>query len=379
MFSILINSMIKNGKIFYELCLIPTERCNLNCTYCLVNKTAGHSMSFDTAREQIDRMMHERGDFAGYEVSFMGGEPFLAFPLIKKVVEYCHETYGRKAIRFSTVTNGTLVHREIQQWLVDHRDCFFPTVSVDGEKATHDAHRCGSFDRIDLDFFASYEAPVANMVVSPLSLSALEENVKFLESRGFYVKTFLEEGTGWRNEHLPLFADSLMRLITYYLEKPEAMPTTMLSNSLYLLMDEDKPMACEKEAYSYAVDTFGNRYDCHRCMPFEQNPDLPIPAKYINNLGRVKYINDACRYCFISYMCNACPASNAARIERPELADVYCRQRKVLYRAQAYFYLMALDSGKNHRFINRMSGNKLRKTVEAAKIILQTIDSAHSF
>lgn len=351
----------------------------MNCIYCLVDKTSARNMDFATAREQIDRMMHENGDFAGYEVSFMGGEPFLAFPLIKEIVEYCHATYGRKAIRFSTVTNGTLVHGDIQQWLVDHRDCFYPTLSIDGEKATHDAQRCGSFDRIDLGFFASYEAPIANMVVTPRSLPVLVENVKFLESRGFYVKTFLEEGSGWKNEHLPLLADSLMRLITHYLETPEAMPTTILANSLYLLMDEDKPEACEMEAYSYAVDTFGNRYDCHRCMPFEQNTDLPIPEEYIHNLGAPKHINGACRDCFISYMCNACPASNAVRIGRPELADVYCRQRKVLYRAQAYFYLMALDSDKNHRFITRMSGNKLRKTVAAAKKILQTIDSAHSF
>lgn len=105
----------------YELTLIPTERCNINCTYCLVDKSAGKSMSFETAKCEIDKMMAVPKQFAKYIVSFMGGEPFLAFDLIRQVVDYVKTYYLEKPIYFTIVTNGTLVNDEVKRWIVDKK------------------------------------------------------------------------------------------------------------------------------------------------------------------------------------------------------------------------------------------------------------------
>ena len=50
-------------------------------------------------------------------VTFMGGEPFLAFRLIKQIVAYVDEEYRTRKVSYTVVTNGTLVHGEIQDWI----------------------------------------------------------------------------------------------------------------------------------------------------------------------------------------------------------------------------------------------------------------------
>lgn len=371
--------MIKSDKIFYELCLILTECCNLSCKYCFVDKNSAKHMSYSTACNQIDKMMDDCGSFEGYEVSFMGGEPFLAFNMIQNIVEYANKKYGKGKIHFSVVTNGTLVHGHIQEWILKNQDNIHITLSIDGNRDTHNLQRSGSFDKIDLNFFSALNKPVANMVVTPESLSNLKENVEFLEGAGFYVKTFLEEGVRWEKKHLPILAEQLMKLINYYLDNHQLRPTTILSNSLYMLLESNPPVACSMEAYSYAVSTDGLRYDCHRCMPFENNPLMPIPQEYINNFKDVKYISETCQTCAISYLCNSCPASNATRINKPNLSEIYCLQRKILYRAQAYFYMKAFENNPYCRIFKHMSVDKLSKTIAASRVILQNIDMSKAF
>lgn len=336
-------------------------------------------MSFHTACKQIDIMMNDTEDFAGYEVSFMGGEPFLKFDLIRDIIDYACHKYGESTIHFSVVTNGTLVHGAVKDWILANQDKIHVTLSIDGNRETHNAQRSNSFDKIDLDFFASLNNPVANMVITPESLKHLSDNVKFLENKGFYIKTFLEEGIRWEKRHLPVLEEQLFELINYYLINPDLRPTTILYNSLHLLLDDNLPSACSMEAYSYAVSADGKRYDCHRCMPFESNPLMPIPKEYLNNFKHVIYISAACKKCFIHYLCNSCPASNATRINNIKLAQNYCLRQKLLYRAQAYFYLKSFEKDSDSTIFRRMSADRLKKTISASRRILQEIDSTKSF
>lgn len=363
----------------YELTLIPTERCNINCTYCLVDKSAGKSMSFETAKCEIDKMMAVPKQFAKYIVSFMGGEPFLAFDLIRQVVDYVKTYYLEKPIYFTIVTNGTLVNDEVKRWIVDKKKILHITLSLDGMRETHNKNRCKTYDRIDIPFFTSLPSPTVNMVISPNEVENTVENIKFLESCGFYVKAYLEEGNRWTYQHIESLAKQLSLLIDYYLHRPNQKVSSLLRNSLFFLMSDNPPVGCGKHKYAYHISADGARYDCHRCMPFENPPHLRISEKYINDLSNVPKLNEACDNCFISYFCNLCPASNAARIERPDLCEMYCMQRKVLYKAQSYMILRMLTECPNHCLLTNMSSDKLQQMVYAAKIIMRSIDLSHPF
>lgn len=125
-----------------------SQRCNLTCPYCYVNK--GH---FDYSETPIPKMpMTQAGDVVGqiyrhfpglsiYGYHFYGGEPLLNFKAIKTIVETAlveaRET-GTEA-DFHITTNGTLLTPEIADFMDKHR--FTVYFSIDSDEETHDELR----------------------------------------------------------------------------------------------------------------------------------------------------------------------------------------------------------------------------------------------
>lgn len=370
--------MLIDGKEIYELCLIPTERCNLRCVYCLVNKEHGHSMSFATAKRAIDEMIAEPHPFEYYKILYMGGEPLLNLPLLIQIEDYIQNTYPTKDIRYEIVTNGTCLTNRAMEWLesIGRKTMF--VVSIDGRKETHNAHRSNSFDHVNISFAQRMPHSHINMVITPDSLHKTLENLLFLSQYGIPVHMFIEEGLRWRHEHLALFESVLLEIVSYYLEHNELEPCHLLNNSLYLLEEEGIVLGCAQHNYSYAISANGERYDCHRCMPFENFGELQIPQSYIHNLSAAKMLSPHCASCYINKLCNSCPASNASIIDRPA-ATIHCQMVKILYRAQAYFYLSLMVTNPSNPMITRYSRSQNINMVKAAERILRTLDTSHAF
>lgn len=124
---------IINGSLIDYLELIMSEACNFRCTYCIHFNNLETSdrinnpkkfMRFDTAKETVDRyleILRNHGKRVA-EINFGGGEPLLAWPVIKQVFEYCHAAYGEEfEFRFSTNTNASLITPEIAATLKEYR------------------------------------------------------------------------------------------------------------------------------------------------------------------------------------------------------------------------------------------------------------------
>ena len=137
--------------------LTLTNMCNLNCTYCYEFNKSNRKMSFETANSIIDSDFQngiEKDLFLHF--SLFGGEPFLEFDLICKIVDYIEKNYSNyHKYNIDITTNGTLVHGEVQEWLKEHKKAVYCALSLDGTKEMHDTNRSNSFDKIDLDFFLS--------------------------------------------------------------------------------------------------------------------------------------------------------------------------------------------------------------------------------
>lgn len=116
---------IISGSLIDYLELIMSETCNFRCTYCIHFNNLETSdrinnpkkfMRFDTAKEAVDRyieIIRGHGKRTA-EINFGGGEPLLAWPVIRQVLEYCRATYGEKfEFRFSINTNASLITPEI--------------------------------------------------------------------------------------------------------------------------------------------------------------------------------------------------------------------------------------------------------------------------
>ena len=115
--------------------LVLTNRCNLRCQHCNVAARGPKDLDFAEATAAVDAFYRQGGRCLYLE----GGEPFLwrdGPHRLDDIVKYAH---GLGYLTVVVYTNGTLPLRT-------SADTVF--VSVDGLRATHDALRGTSFERI---------------------------------------------------------------------------------------------------------------------------------------------------------------------------------------------------------------------------------------
>ena len=165
-----------------------TQSCNLSCKYCYEEHKRSRSMDFDCAFGIISKELSKTDDYEFVVLDLFGGEPFLQFNLIKKLVASVRAKEWEHDYHFSVSTNGTLVHGEIQGWLIEQCDCFSCALSYDGTDIMQNINRDNSADIIDLDFFLNqYGGEEIKMTVSPETLPMLSEGVMYLQKMGFEV------------------------------------------------------------------------------------------------------------------------------------------------------------------------------------------------
>ena len=211
--------------------LIMTENCNLACTYCYETNKTRKSMPLDLAKQIIDKEMKKEDYSELVCFDFFGGEPFLEFDKIKSLTEFIQNQNYKKPFDLFIGTNGTLVHGEIQKWLIENKEFVNCGLSLDGNKFMQDINRSNSFDKIDLDFFVkNYPNIIIKMTVSKETLPYIAEGVIFLHKVGFkQITCNLAYGIDWRDkENEKKLQDQLNLLIDFYLSNPELKPCSML-------------------------------------------------------------------------------------------------------------------------------------------------------
>ena len=113
-----------------------TNRCNLRCSYCSHFTSAG-DVDQDLTTEEWLQFFEELNRCAVMEVCLQGGEPFIRNDF-KELVE----GIVRNRMRFSILSNGTLITDETAEFLASTGRCNSIQVSIDGSvDATHDAFR----------------------------------------------------------------------------------------------------------------------------------------------------------------------------------------------------------------------------------------------
>ena len=129
-----------------SLVLVLTSACNLRCRYCSQAQGGTARMSRATLERSLDVLLANPGRKP--RVEFYGGEPLLAFDLVRRAVAYL-ETRQPAAVEptLSLTTNGVLMSDEIASWLERHRVA--TQLSFDGVTAAQDARAPGSFAVLD--------------------------------------------------------------------------------------------------------------------------------------------------------------------------------------------------------------------------------------
>ncbi len=129
--------------------------CNLRCSYCFYcdeaenrKSGAGTVMSTETAANLIKNVLDFCGEASDISFMFQGGEPLLAgIDFFRSFISTVNSLKDEKTtVNYSLQTNGTLIDEEFCKFF--KKNNFLIGVSLDGDEATHNAHRCDSFEKV---------------------------------------------------------------------------------------------------------------------------------------------------------------------------------------------------------------------------------------
>lgn len=156
-----------------------TSRCNLRCRYCYYFDNTAVSYS-DLPTEAWLKFFAELGECAVLNVTLQGGEPFMRSDLrelVNGIVD--------NRMRFSILTNGTLIDDEMAEFLARTGRCDRIQVSIDGScPQVHDASRGeGSFEKAirGLRAVQAHGIPVdVRATISRYNVDDLENIARFL-------------------------------------------------------------------------------------------------------------------------------------------------------------------------------------------------------
>jgi His-Xaa-Ser system radical SAM maturase HxsB len=161
--------------------LVVTLRCNQTCVYCHASRADMDAVHTDMSKETADRVVDLvlQSTSPSVTIEFQGGEPLVAFDVVKHVVETAREKNRAvgKELEFTMVSNLSMMDEEKLRFLVDNRVQL--CTSVDGPQPIHDKQRklvvardevsaCGGSFDVTAKWIARINAEYARIGLDPV-------------------------------------------------------------------------------------------------------------------------------------------------------------------------------------------------------------------
>ncbi|MEN6462420.1 MAG: radical SAM protein [Syntrophomonas sp.] len=365
--------VIKTSKEPYPISTIAlflTYACNLKCIYCYedgIKHENEISLQEETAMQTVDWLMVQSKQEKKLKIIFFGGEPFLNFSLMRKVVEYSEQKANEleKTITFYVTTNGTLFNEEVNTFLKKHN--VNVTISIDGTKEIQDKQRPfkngkGSYDLVATNSHKLLQLlpdTIAHAVIvdetDPLMVNEALMKIGFskittgLRSRSLFdektkpkssielgeiIRMLEKEAEEWLSHTKDRDSKALMLLLR----------TGNLSTGLlHFLHNIHKQYPCEAGLHYAAVSCEGDVFACHRFIGVDKHklgsvfsPDL---ERNIYHIPPEEYI-DGCASCFARYYCaGGCKYMNivyGGSISEP--SESFCQLNRSALELAAYVF-----------------------------------------
>ena len=223
----------------YSLTLEITKRCNLNCSYCYVENKEKVNMKWKTAQLAIDIAMREaiKQKDKTLSVYFIGGEPLLAFGLLKEIIFYIEKKNEQIGLNifYSTTTNGTVFTTEIIEFMIEKRVRF--KISIDGLEDVHNENRkfvngVGSYSEVKekLVYKEEFEkmtgiAVHAAQLINTNTYTKFSASFRHLHELGFrYIETEINAYQKWNKEDKICLFQQIDEAFEYYISDRHLSP-----------------------------------------------------------------------------------------------------------------------------------------------------------
>ncbi len=303
-------------KMPFQLTLIITRNCNLNCVYCYEHNKDANKMDISIAKRAIEKYL-TTGEHEKVEISLFGGEPFMEFELIRELCEWTWSREWKKKYLFFVDTNGTLITDKIRKWTIQNKERIYLGLSLDGTKITHDLNRSNSFDKIDFDFFlANWPEQSVKMTISDRNLKNLANDVIFIQNKGFKLRGCnFAEGVEIHDfdRNLKIIAEQFQQLISFYLNNPNIEVAPLFNMPLFLCENPETTIKkrCGTGDNMAVIDINGEKYPCTYFSPLSLKSNQLNEVKKIDFHDDKLFVNNKCREeCYLFPICNGCYGDN---------------------------------------------------------------------
>ena len=275
-------------------------------------------MNVDLAKEIILReaqFVKDSPDFDELEIDFMGGEPFMNFPLIKEIVEWLETgVIDIPFICFAT-TNATLLTDEIKNWLREHKNTINLGASYDGNTQMQSTNRGTDKHNIDLAFFKElWPHQSSSMTISKETLPTLAEGVLDMQKKGYELDAALAQGVDWTIDDALIYREQLLILKDAYLKNPVLTPFNRLTRFVAVTDASDREKIQEKfcgtgkQMATYDVD--GKKYGCHMFTPLVCGKDKSFLVDAVDWESAESTADEYCKSCVLRNFCPTCAGFN---------------------------------------------------------------------
>lgn len=362
-----------------SLSLVVTRSCNLNCNYCY-EKTKQHNknfMEFDVAKNAITHYMNAEDGLNTVSIEFFGGEPLLAFPLIKNIVEWFLSKSWNKRAFFGIATNGTLLTDEIKSWLEKYARKMSVGFSIDGCKEAHDLNRSNSYDLVhpNIAFFKkNWPMQPAKFTINDRTIPYIAKSIIHLEeleinfNGGLVLENIWGENSN-KEKLLEIYEEQLAILLDFYEKRPDLTPPSPLFSKLpeYIWRSQEELQLLKNETNRFCgagnemvtIDIDGKEYPCHRFLPLCTGKESPEKISKIDT----EWKPEKCNNCQFIPSCPTCVGFNYQ-----DNGDPWIR---TTYHCEA-FKLGILASCKLEAFrLSKMTPNELKELpkIERTKLL----------
>jgi sulfatase maturation enzyme AslB (radical SAM superfamily) len=306
--------------------------------------------------DTFERAQKSKIDFV--EILFHGGEPFLAFDRIKDICEWLwSQEWSAKYICYVT-TNGTLVHNNIKEWLLQNKHRFAVGLSLDGTPEMHNLNRSNSYEKIDINFFKEHwNDQKVKMTPSPTTISKLAEGIKYLHTLGFNINCTFACGIDWkyddsgnRIDYKSILQEQLFELGTYYLENKNIIPVDMLNvNFILIALGKEymKDSLCGAGTIMRCWTPDGQCLPCHLFYEVYKETEEKIPDFDFSSPSKLS--DPICKDCILEPVCSTCYGGSYITFSDIRKRDVYtCEITKI--RALAGSWLVGQMLTNSHQF-----------------------------
>lgn len=314
-----------------KISLSLTHDCNLRCKYCYAGDKFHKTMTLQTAKEIVDFTISITPITDTIDFSFFGGEPFLAFTLIKEIITYIERKNIQNPITYNITTNGTIISDEIINYVIEKNIKL--SISIDGPASIHDENRVdiqgnGTLEiilkniqkiSVKLDFFQ------VNAVYGTNTVEQLDKTFDFFVENGIkniHLNPNITEK--WDISSFPKITTAYERIAKRYIElykNNEEVALNLIDNKLILFLkggyeEKDK---CSMGQSEFGFAPSGNVYPCERLIGDDTDEEMCMgnihtginPLKRCSIAQKTGNNNEECITCPVQQYCmNWCGCTN---------------------------------------------------------------------